>query len=333
MKLDYRGALRDALRHALANDERCFLMGEDVGAYGGCFAVSLGLMEEFGEDRVRDTPLSESAFVGAGIGAAMGGVRPIVEIMTVNFSLLALDQILNNAATYLHMSGGQFAVPLVIRMTTGAGRQLAAQHSHSLEGWYAHIPGIRVVAPATVADARGMLWTALADPDPVAAFTARAAGLSVGTSVERVADMAELPAAVRRYLDRQGLPARIALQPAPRLLALDWSGIAVHASAAADEPVGVGLARWGIAESGSLVLHSGPDNPVLLSFLPLHHIVAVRAASILPHLEDYAALAAPAPRNANLITGASGTTDIEGSYVRGAHGPGFLHVVIVERET
>ena len=170
MKLDYRGALRDALRHALANDERCFLMGEDVGAYGGCFAVSLGLMEEFGEDRVRDTPLSESAFVGAGIGAAMGGVRPIVEIMTVNFSLLALDQILNNAATYLHMSGGQFAVPLVIRMTTGAGRQLAAQHSHSLEGWYAHIPGIRVVAPATVADARGMLWTALADPDPVLIF-------------------------------------------------------------------------------------------------------------------------------------------------------------------
>jgi len=170
VKLDYRGALRDALRHALANDERCFLMGEDVGAYGGCFAVSLGLMEEFGEDRVRDTPLSESAFVGAGIGAAMGGVRPIVEIMTVNFSLLALDQILNNAATYLHMSGGQFAVPLVIRMTTGAGRQLAAQHSHSLEGWYAHIPGIRVVAPATVADARGMLWTALADPDPVLIF-------------------------------------------------------------------------------------------------------------------------------------------------------------------
>ena len=145
-------------------------MGEDVGAYGGCFAVSLGLLEELGENKVRDTPLSESAFVGAGIGAAMGGLRPIVEIMTVNFSLLALDQIMNNAATLLHMSGGQFAVPLVIRMTTGAGRQLAAQHSHSLEGWYAHIPGLRIVAPATVADARGMLWTALADPDPVLIF-------------------------------------------------------------------------------------------------------------------------------------------------------------------
>ena len=170
MKLDYRAALRDGLRHALINEPRAFLMGEDVGAYGGCFAVSLGLLEELGEHKVRDTPLSESAFVGAGIGAAMGGLRPIVEIMTVNFSLLALDQIMNNAATYLHMSGGQFPVPLVIRMTTGAGRQLAAQHSHSLEGWYAHIPGLRVVAPATVADARGMLWTALADPDPVLIF-------------------------------------------------------------------------------------------------------------------------------------------------------------------
>lgn len=170
MKLDYRAALRDGLRHALINEPRAFLMGEDVGAYGGCFAVSLGLMEELGEKKVRDTPLSESAFVGAGIGAAMGGLRPIVEIMTVNFSLLALDQIMNNAATILHMSGGQFGVPLVIRMTTGAGRQLAAQHSHSLEGWYAHIPGLRIVAPATVADARGMLWTALADPDPVLIF-------------------------------------------------------------------------------------------------------------------------------------------------------------------
>ncbi|HSJ46075.1 MAG TPA: alpha-ketoacid dehydrogenase subunit beta [Euzebyales bacterium] len=170
MKLTYREAMREALRDALARDDRVFLMGEDVGAYGGCFAVSLGLFEEFGPERVRDTPLSESAFVGAGIGAALGGMRPIVEIMTVNFSLLALDQIMNNAATILHMSGGQFNVPLVIRMTTGAGRQLAAQHSHSLEGWYGHIPGIKVLAPATVADARWMLWTALEDPDPVLIF-------------------------------------------------------------------------------------------------------------------------------------------------------------------
>ncbi|MCP8999435.1 alpha-ketoacid dehydrogenase subunit beta [Pseudarthrobacter sp. RMG13] len=170
MKTTYREAVRAALRDALQRDERVFLMGEDVGRYGGSFAVSLGLLEEFGPERIRDTPLSESGFVGAGIGAALGGMRPVVEIMTVNFSLLALDQIINNAATLLHMSGGQFNVPIVIRMTTGAGRQLGAQHSHSLEGWYAHIPGLRILAPATLADARGMLWTALQDPDPVLIF-------------------------------------------------------------------------------------------------------------------------------------------------------------------
>ncbi|MGW3938784.1 alpha-ketoacid dehydrogenase subunit beta [Streptomyces phaeochromogenes] len=169
-KTTYREAMREALWEALSADDRVFLMGEDVGRYGGCFGVSLGLLEEFGPERIRDTPLSESAFVGAGIGAALAGLRPIVEIMTVNFSLLALDQILNNAATLLHMSNGQLPVPLVIRMTTGAGRQLAAQHSHSLEGWYAHIPGIRVLAPATIEDARHMLAPALADPDPVLIF-------------------------------------------------------------------------------------------------------------------------------------------------------------------
>ncbi|MDA8343483.1 MAG: alpha-ketoacid dehydrogenase subunit beta [Actinomycetota bacterium] len=166
----YREAVRRALRDALATDDRVFLMGVDVGAYGGCYAVSLGLLEEFGPERVRDTPLSESAFVGAGIGAALGGMLPIVEIMTVNFSLLALDQIVNNAATYRYMSGGQMHVPLVIRMTTGAGRQLGAQHSHSLEGWYAHVPGLRILAPATVTDAYGMLAPALVDPDPVLIF-------------------------------------------------------------------------------------------------------------------------------------------------------------------
>jgi pyruvate/2-oxoglutarate/acetoin dehydrogenase E1 component len=169
-QLTYREAVREALREAMHKDARVFLMGEDVGRYGGCFAVSKGLLEEFGPERIRDTPLSESAFVGAGIGAALGGMRPIVEIMTVNFSLLAADQILNNAATYLHMSGGQFNVPLVIRMATGGGRQLAAQHSRSLEGWYAHIPGLKVLTPATLEDARGMLWTALEDPDPVLLF-------------------------------------------------------------------------------------------------------------------------------------------------------------------
>jgi pyruvate dehydrogenase E1 component beta subunit len=166
----YREAARQAIRAALHADLRVFLMGEDIGRYGGCFAVTKGLLQEFGPERIRDTPLSESAFVGAGIGAALGGLRPIVEIMTVNFSLLALDQILNNAATLCHMSGGQLSVPLVIRMATGAGRQLAAQHSHSLEGWYAHIPGVRILAPATIDDARGMLAAALACPDPTLLF-------------------------------------------------------------------------------------------------------------------------------------------------------------------
>lgn len=170
MRTTYREAMREAMRDALRRDERVFLMGEDVGRYGGGFAVSLGLLEEFGPGRIRDTPLSEAGFVGAGIGAALGGLRPIVEIMTVNFSLLALDQIVNNAATLLHMSGGQVNVPIVIRMTTGGGRQLAAQHSHSLEGWLAHIPGLRILTPATLEDARGMLWTALEDPDPVLIF-------------------------------------------------------------------------------------------------------------------------------------------------------------------
>lgn len=170
IKMTYREAVRCSLRDALSADERTFLMGEDVGRYGGAYACSHGFLEEFGEDRIRDTPLSESAFVGAGIGAALGGMRPIAEIMTVNFSLLALDQIVNTAATLRHMSGGQFSVPLVVRMATGGGRQLAAQHSHSLENWYAHIPGIKVLTPATVTDARWMLREALNEPDPVFIF-------------------------------------------------------------------------------------------------------------------------------------------------------------------
>jgi len=218
----YREALRAAIRDALTRDDRVFLMGEDVGRYGGCFAVSLGLLEEFGPERIRDTPLSESAFVGAGIGAALGGMRPIVEIMTVNFSLLALDQIVNNAATLLHMSGGQLNVPLVIRMTTGAGRQLAAQHSHSLEGWYAHIPGLRIVAPATIEDARGMLWTALCDPDPVIIFEHGTLYATSGTLDDSVQAVDIDKAVVRRpgrdaTLITYGGTLRISLQAAEKL--------------------------------------------------------------------------------------------------------------------
>jgi pyruvate/2-oxoglutarate/acetoin dehydrogenase E1 component len=170
IKMTYREGMRQAIREAILRDERCFLMGADVGRYGGCFAVSKGLFDEFGPEKIRDMPLSESAIAGIGIGACLNGMRPIVEIMTVNFSLLALDQILNTAASYLHMSGGLFNVPVVIRMATGSGRQLGAQHAHSLEGWYAHIPGIKVLAPGTVEDMRGMLWPALEDPDPVLIF-------------------------------------------------------------------------------------------------------------------------------------------------------------------
>ena len=197
-KTTYREAVRAALREAMQRDPRVLLMGEEVGAYGGSYACSLGLLEEFGPDRVRDTPLSESAFVGMGIGAAMGGLRPIVEIMTVNFSLLALDQLLNNAATLRHMSGGQVGVPLVVRMATGAGKQVAAQHSHSLENFYAHIPGLKVLAPATLEDARGMLWTALEDPDPVILFEHT---MLYGLEGELAADAGPVPidrAAVRR---------------------------------------------------------------------------------------------------------------------------------------
>ena len=197
-KLTYREAARSALREALRSDPRVFLMGEDVGRYGGAFAVSHGLLAEFGPDRVRDTPLSENTFVGAGIGAALGGMRPIVEVMTVNFSLLCLDQVVNNAATLRHMSGGQLSVPLVVRMATGAGRQLAAQHSHSFEGWYAHIPGIKVVAPATADDARALLLAALREPDPVFVFE-HAALYPMEGEVDETAGPGEIGrAAVRR---------------------------------------------------------------------------------------------------------------------------------------
>jgi pyruvate dehydrogenase E1 component beta subunit len=166
----YREALKQGIREALQNDERVFLMGEDVGRYGGAFAVSKGLLLEFGEDRIMDVPLSEAGFVGAGIGAAIAGMKPIVEVMTINFSLLAMDQIVNNAATLQHMSGGQLNVPVVIRMGCGIGRQLGAQHSHSWEPFYAHIPGLIVLSIGTHEDARGMLRSALESPDPVILF-------------------------------------------------------------------------------------------------------------------------------------------------------------------
>jgi len=187
--MTYREALRAGIEAALDADPRTFLMGEDVGRYGGCYAVSKGLLETYGESRIIDTPLCESGFVGVGIGAALGGMRPVVEVMTVNFSLLAMDQIVNTAATLRHMSGGQFNVPIVVRMACGAGKQLAAQHSHSWENLYAHIPGLKVISPATHTDARFMLEQALAYPDPVIIFE----HVMLLNESGEVADQAEAP--------------------------------------------------------------------------------------------------------------------------------------------
>ena len=166
-ELTIRDALREALREELLADDHVFLMGEDIGAYGGSYAVTKGFLEEFGPERVRDTPISELVIVGAGIGAAMSGLRPMVELMTINFSLLAIDQIINNASKIHYMSDGQINVPMIIRMASGGGSQLSAQHSHSLEGWYAHVPGLIVACPSSAADAKGLLTSALSEPNPV----------------------------------------------------------------------------------------------------------------------------------------------------------------------
>ncbi|HEY1457767.1 MAG TPA: alpha-ketoacid dehydrogenase subunit beta [Solirubrobacteraceae bacterium] len=165
--MSFRDALRLALREELARDERVFLMGEEVGVFDGSYKVSAGLLEEFGPDRVRDTPISEEGFVGAGVGAAMLGERPVVEIMTINFLLVAMDQVINHAAKIRAMFGGQVGCPLVIRTPGGAGNQLTAQHSQSFEGWFAATPGLKVLAPANPADAKGLLKAAIRDDDPV----------------------------------------------------------------------------------------------------------------------------------------------------------------------
>jgi pyruvate/2-oxoglutarate/acetoin dehydrogenase E1 component len=166
-QLRYREALCAALREELRRDERVFLMGEDIGVFGGAFKVTQGLLEEFGERRVRDTPISENTIVGMGVGAAMAGLRPVVELMTINFSLLAFDQIVNHAAHIHYMFGGQATVPLVVRMPQGAGHQLGPTHSHCFEAMFLHVPGLLVAVPSTPADAKGLLKTAIRDENPV----------------------------------------------------------------------------------------------------------------------------------------------------------------------
>ncbi len=198
--------------------------------------------------------------------------------------------------------------------------------------------GARPLQPQEIAAEAAALLTEpdlirpqLGQRDLVEVFAEHFISQKLGGTLETIPDLDALPDAVRRYLSAQGVPPAVALQPAAELLGLNWDGIETRRTMAKNEAVGVGLARWGIAETGSLVFHSGPDTPILFNFLPLHHVVALRASTILPHLEDYAGAAArtSAPRNAGLVTGASGTTDIEGSYVRGAHGPRFLHVIVI----
>jgi pyruvate dehydrogenase E1 component beta subunit len=166
-QVTYRDALNQALREEMQRDDGVFLMGEDIGRFDGAFKVTRGLLDEFGEQRVVDTPITEAGFTGLGIGAAMAGLRPVIEIMTVNFALVAMDQIVSNASKIHYMFGGQATVPMVIRMPGGAGHQLSAQHSHSLEAMFTHVPGLKVVVPATPEDAKGLLKTAIRDDDPV----------------------------------------------------------------------------------------------------------------------------------------------------------------------
>jgi len=165
--LTYRDALNQALREEMARDRNVFLMGEEVGVYQGAYKVSRGLLEEFGPMRVVDTPITELGFAGVGVGAAMAGLRPVIEFMTWNFALLAIDQLVNSAAKMLYMSGGQLPIPIVFRGPGGAALMLAAQHSQSFEAWYAHVPGLKVVTPATPADAKGLLKSAIRDDNPV----------------------------------------------------------------------------------------------------------------------------------------------------------------------
>jgi pyruvate/2-oxoglutarate/acetoin dehydrogenase E1 component len=166
-QVTYREALNQALREEMLRDPDVFLMGEDIGHFDGAFKVTKGLLAEFGEGRVVDTPITEAGFTGLGVGAAMAGLRPVIEIMTVNFALVAMDQIVSNASKIHYMFGGQVAVPMVIRMPGGAGHQLSAQHSHSLDAWFTHVPGLKVAAPSTPEDAKGLLKTAIRDDDPV----------------------------------------------------------------------------------------------------------------------------------------------------------------------
>jgi len=217
MNLSYREALNQAMREEMMRDPRVFLIGEEVGYYQGAFKVSKGFVEEFGAERVRDTPITEAGFTGLAIGAAMAGLRPIVELMTFNFGILALDQIVNNAAKIRYMSGGQISVPMVIRGPGSAAHQLAAQHSQSLEAWFCHVPGLKVIAPATPQDAKGLLKSAIRDENPVIFIEAQ---LLYGTKGEVQEGEFTIPIG-QAEIKREGKDVTIAAYSKMLLLALE----------------------------------------------------------------------------------------------------------------
>lgn len=217
MNLSYREALNQAMREEMKRDPRVFLIGEEVGYYQGAFKVSKGFVEEFGTERVRDTPITEAGFTGLAIGAAMAGLRPIVELMTFNFGILALDQIVNNAAKIRYMSGGQISVPMVIRGPGSAAHQLAAQHSQSLEAWFCHVPGLKVIAPATPHDAKGLLKSAIRDENPVIFIEAQ---LLYGTKGEVQEGEFTIPIG-QAEIKREGKDVTIAAYSKMLLLALE----------------------------------------------------------------------------------------------------------------
>ena len=217
MNLSYREALNQAMREEMQRDNRVFLIGEEVGYYQGAFKVSKGFVEEFGAERVRDTPITEAGFTGLAIGAAMAGLRPIVELMTFNFGILALDQIVNNAPKIRYMSGGQISVPMVIRGPGSAAHQLAAQHSQSLEAWFCHVPGLKVIAPATPHDAKGLLKAAIRDDNPVIFIEAQ---LLYGTKGEVQEGDYTIPIG-KADMKRQGTDVTIAAYSKMLLLALE----------------------------------------------------------------------------------------------------------------
>jgi len=257
MLISYREALNQAMREEMRRDERVFLIGEEVGYYQGAFKVSKGFVEEFGPERVLDTPITEAGFTGLAIGAAMAGLHPIVELMTFNFGILAMDQIVNNAAKIRYMSGGQISVPIVIRGPGSAAHQLGAQHSQSLEAWFCHVPGLKVIAPATPHDAKGLLISAIRDPNPVIFIEAQ---LLYGTKGE-VGDGAYAIPIGKAEVKRDGTDVTIVAYSKMLLVALEaadaLAGDGVHAEVVDPrtlKPLDIDTIAASVRKTGRLVI-------------------------------------------------------------------------------